>query len=171
MGETLKCDICGKLATVHLTQIVNNKIHKVNLCEECAQQKGVTSSAGFSLADMLAQNLDLSFEGIEASSQDPRCEACGCTVDSFKKHGRLGCPHCYIALKSVIEPILGNIHKEVIHKGKCPVNGLTRIEFKNQVDALHKQIARAIAEERYEDAARLRDEIHTLEAHMPSLES
>tara|TARA_B100001248_G_scaffold262537_1_gene259238 strand:+ start:2200 stop:2715 length:516 start_codon:yes stop_codon:yes gene_type:complete len=171
MGESLKCDICGKLATVHLTQIVNNKIHKVNLCEECAQQKGVTSSAGFSLADMLAQNLDLSLEGMEESSQEPHCTHCGCTVEGFKKHGRLGCPDCYVALKSVIEPILGNIHKEVIHKGKRPVSGLTRIEFKKQVEALDEQIETAIAEERYEDAARLRDEIRVLENQMPTTES
>jgi protein arginine kinase activator len=44
---------CSKSATVHLTQIVNNKVHKVDLCEECAQAKGVTDPSGFSLADLL----------------------------------------------------------------------------------------------------------------------
>ena len=53
MANPLKCDLCSKPATVHLTQIVNNKVHKVDLCEECAQAKGVTDPSGFSLADLL----------------------------------------------------------------------------------------------------------------------
>ena len=36
MANSLKCDLCSKPATVHLTQIVNSKIHKVDLCEACA---------------------------------------------------------------------------------------------------------------------------------------
>ena len=54
MANSLKCDLCSKPATVHLTQIVNNKIHKVDLCEACAQAKGVTDPSGFSLADLNA---------------------------------------------------------------------------------------------------------------------
>ena len=53
MANPLKCDLCSKPATVHLTQIVNSKIHKVDLCEACAQAKGVTDPSGFSLADLL----------------------------------------------------------------------------------------------------------------------
>ena len=53
MANPLKCDLCSKPATVHLTQIVNNKVHKVDLCETCAQAKGVTDPSGFSLADLL----------------------------------------------------------------------------------------------------------------------
>ena len=53
MANPLKCDLCSKPATVHLTQIVNNKVHKVDLCEACAEAKGVTDPGGFSLADLL----------------------------------------------------------------------------------------------------------------------
>ena len=48
MASPLKCDLCTNPATVHLTQIVNNKVHKVDLCEACAQAKGVTDLSGFS---------------------------------------------------------------------------------------------------------------------------
>jgi hypothetical protein len=53
MANPLKCDLCSKPATVHLTQILDNKVHKVDLCEACAQEKGVTDPSGFSLADLL----------------------------------------------------------------------------------------------------------------------
>ena len=56
MGESLHCDLCGKPATVHLTQIIKNQIQKVDLCEDCAQSKGVTDPEGFSLADLLSKS-------------------------------------------------------------------------------------------------------------------
>jgi len=48
------CCVCKeKKATVHLTQIAGEKVQKVDLCEDCAKQKGVNDPAGFSLADLL----------------------------------------------------------------------------------------------------------------------
>jgi len=48
------CSICrAKEATVHLTQIAGEEIQKLDVCEDCAQQKGVNDPAGFSLADLL----------------------------------------------------------------------------------------------------------------------
>ena len=56
MGESIQCQICDKLATVHLTQIIQNKIHKVHLCEECAQEKGVTDPDGLSFEDLFSKS-------------------------------------------------------------------------------------------------------------------
>jgi protein arginine kinase activator len=48
------CCVCKeKKATVHLTQIVGEKIRTANLCEECAKTKGVNDPTGFSLPDLL----------------------------------------------------------------------------------------------------------------------
>ena len=48
------CDICKKnVATVHLTQMVEGKTKKVDLCEACSKEKGVDDPTGFSLADLL----------------------------------------------------------------------------------------------------------------------
>ena len=116
MTTPLKCDLCGKPATVHLTQIVNNKIHKVDLCEECAQAKGVTDPSGFSLADLLLK------ASLNPDSQTGviRCEQCGATQADFKKQWRFGCPACYEAFKEIIEPMLSNMHKGTAHIGKVP---------------------------------------------------
>ena len=41
------CDVCqDKHATVYLTQIVDGQMQKVNLCEDCAKDKGVTDPTG-----------------------------------------------------------------------------------------------------------------------------
>ena len=48
------CCICKEReARVFLTQIVADKVQKVDLCEECAKQKGLDDNATFSPADVL----------------------------------------------------------------------------------------------------------------------
>src|ERR1700685_1668862 len=75
MSNPLKCDLCSKPATVHLTQILDNKVHKVDLCEDCAQEKGVTDPSGFSLADLLLK-ASLSFD----TPPGIRCHHCRCSA-------------------------------------------------------------------------------------------
>ena len=82
-------------ATVHLTQIVEDKMQKVDLCEECAKEKGVNDPTGFSLADLLlglgaSQEMEQAAGGAEL-----KCPRCGFTQADFKKAGRLGCSECY----------------------------------------------------------------------------
>ncbi len=120
MASPLKCDLCSNQATVHLTQIVNNKVHKVDLCESCAQAKGVTDPSGFSLADLL---LKASLNPDNATAR-VRCEQCGFTQNDFKKHGRFGCPQCYETFSSLVEPMLDNMHKGTAHTGKVPQKSL-----------------------------------------------
>jgi protein arginine kinase activator len=155
MASPLKCDLCSKPATVHLTQIVNNKVHKVDLCEECAQAKGVTDPNGFSLADLLLKaslNPEVPVSGV-------RCEHCGFTQADFKKHGRFGCPQCYDTFKVMVEPMLDNMHKGTSHTGKVPQKALDRKSLYDRLTQLEVNLDEAIKSERYEDAARYRDEI------------
>jgi protein arginine kinase activator len=157
MANPLKCDLCSKPATVHLTQIVNNKVHKVDLCEACAQAKGVTDPSGFSLADLL---LKASLNPEPAVAAGVRCEQCGFTQNDFKKHGRFGCPACYETFRSVIEPMLEGMHNGTSHSGKVPHRALERKSLYDRLTKLELDLTEAIKSERYEDAARTRDEIN-----------
>jgi protein arginine kinase activator len=156
MANPLKCDLCSKPATVHLTQILDNKVHKVDLCEDCAQEKGVTDPSGFSLADLLLKaslNPDPSSAGV-------RCEQCGFTPADFKKQGRFGCPACYDAFKGILDPMLEGMHKGTVHAGKAPQRALERKSLYDKLTRLEVDLSEAIKAERYEDAARCRDEIN-----------
>jgi protein arginine kinase activator len=153
MANTQKCDFCSKPATVHLTQIVNNKVHNVDLCEACAQSKGVTNPGGFSLADILLK---------ASMSPEPagiRCEQCGFSQADFKKHGRFGCPACYDAFQGMLEPMLEGMHKGTRHSGKVPRAALDRRSLYDRLTKLEVDLNEAIKSERYEEAARFRDEI------------
>jgi protein arginine kinase activator len=158
MGNSLKCDLCGKPATVHLTQIVNNEIHKLDLCEECAAAKGVTDPAGFSLADLLVKP-GAAGAAADGTTTQLVCEVCGFTQNDFKKHGRLGCPACYDRFKPILDPVLASMHKGVTHLGKVPARSIERKTLQDRLGRLEKELQDAIKAERYEDAARLRDEI------------
>lgn len=157
MAESIKCDLCSKPATVHLTQIVNGKIHKIDLCEACAKEKGVTDPNGFSLADLLASNLKSS--GNDFAQENLVCEQCGFTPEDYKKLGRLGCPACYEYLSPMITPMLAHMHKGTNHVGKIPHHSLDRVVIQKRIDRLNEELQLAVKEERYEDAALLRDEI------------
>lgn len=161
MANPIKCSLCGKPATVHLTQIINNKVHKVDLCEECAQAKGVTDPSGFSLADLLikgALNSETPAEG-EGSLV---CPSCGFTQQDFKKVGRFGCPKCYDAFRPMLMPMLPSMHKGSTHTGKIPQRALDRRTIYDRLTKLEMELDIAIKSERYEDAARFRDEIRQI---------
>jgi len=50
------CDLCQKnMATVHLTQIVEGKTKKVDLCEACSKEKGVDDPTGLSLVGLMVE--------------------------------------------------------------------------------------------------------------------
>ena len=157
MASPLKCDLCGKPASVHLTQIVNAKMHKVDLCEACAQAKGVTDPGGFSLADLLMK-ASLSPEASSGGGAGAgECPECGFAPGDFKKHGRFGCPRCYQTFSGLVAPMLDNMHKGTRHAGKVPEKALRRRSLVERVAELEMQLSEAIKTERYEDAARLRD--------------
>ena len=156
MANPLKCDLCTKPATVHLTQILNNKVHKVDMCEACAQAKGVTDPSGFSLADLLLK-ASLNPELAEGKAH---CEQCGFTQADFKKQGRFGCAACYETFKDMLEPMLEGMHKGTSHSGKVPQTALARKSLHDRLSKLELDLSAAIKSERYEDAARARDEMN-----------
>lgn len=158
MAKPEQCAHCGKPATIHLTQIINNKIHKVDLCEECPHKQGVTDPEGFSLADFL-----LKPPAVMAASENARCENCGFTPSDFKKTGRFGCPHCYESFKGMLKPMLENMHRDTRHRGKVPEKAVARMEHQAKLGSLRRELDRAVAEEQYEEAANLRDAIQGLE--------
>ena len=156
------CDICKKAeATVHLTQIVDGKILKVDLCESCAKEKGVQDAAGFSLADLLV-GLGAA-EEIRTESPGAQCPVCGFTQADFKKTGRLGCSACWDTFEAGLGSLLKAMHKGDHHIGKVPVKAMHTLALSGQVRDLSEQLAQAVREEKYEDAARIRDEMRALE--------
>ena len=163
----MQCDVCQtKEATVFLTQIVDGKMQKVNLCEGCSKEKGVNDPTGFALADLLL-GLGASQE-IEKSPATLKCSVCGFTQADFKKTGRLGCSNCYTVFADGIAPMLKNMHKGTRHTGKTPTAFHKIREHDEHIKALQDNLSKAIEAEEFELAANLRDQIRQVEAELAS---
>jgi protein arginine kinase activator len=166
------CCVCKEReAKVHLTQIVQDKMQKVDLCEECASQKGVNDPAGFSLADLLlglgaSQEMEQATGGTEL-----RCPNCGFTQADFKKAGRLGCSECYVTFAEGLESLLKTMHKGTRHMGKVPHTHQKSRDLSEKLKLLQKKLDKAVADEDFEQAASVRDEIKMTKDRLGSLSS
>lgn len=156
------CCVCkAKEAKVHLTQIVGDKMQKVDLCEECAKQKGMDDS-GASLADVL-MGLGASQEMEQATGgAELKCPHCGFTQGDFKKAGRLGCAECYVTFADGLEALLKSMHKGIKHTGKVPAALQQTRDLTDRLKSLQRKLDKAVAEEDFEQAAVVRDEIKVM---------
>ncbi len=172
----MKCDLCDKPATLFLTQIVNGQMQKVNLCEQCSKEKGVTDPTGFALADLLmgvgtSETIDqpsASAVPLEKAAADPEdarvCAHCGFSETDLRRTGRLGCPACYHVFRSGVRQMIGAMHRGNRHRGKVPARQLDEGVLSERLDDLRRCLAEAVKEERFEEAARLRDELKRMQS-------
>jgi protein arginine kinase activator len=161
------CDVCKcNDATVFLTQIIEGKMQKVNLCDACSKEKGVQDPTGFALADLL---LGIgAAEEIEKGAVTQKCPVCGFTQADFKKTGRLGCSACYLTFAEALGTLLKAMHKGTEHVGKVPQHAHRAVQLNDRMRNLNESLQKAVAEENYERAASLRDEIKQLESELTS---
>jgi protein arginine kinase activator len=161
----MQCDICSKKkATVHLTEIVDDQMSEMHLCEDCARKKSVQMEQQFGLADLLAGLADFGKSTKEEVKESVKCAKCGMSYDEFRKFGRLGCGHCYESFKMHLGTLLKKVHGSNHHLGKTPTK-IPQSEKKiiENLQELKMQLEQAIQMEDFEQAAQIRDKIRELE--------
>ncbi|MBR3163669.1 MAG: UvrB/UvrC motif-containing protein [Clostridia bacterium] len=182
------CENCGKReANVKYTQIINGEKKEMHLCEECSEKLGI-GNMEFKMPISFSSFLGDFFDEFENDTLLPefdpikalKCDSCGMTFEDFMNTGKFGCANCYNAFESKIDPILKNIQGANRHVGRLgkiepaidlnvqenikdeKTNNTEKEEENNQiskVERLKLELQKAIEEERYEDAAKIRDEI------------
>ena len=158
------CEHCQKReATVHLTEITDGKVQEINLCEKCAEEKGVTIKP-FSISDFLSALASAHSVGKGKGAPEQACPACGISFAEFQSSGRLGCPEDYTAFREQILPLIERIHDATQHTGKAPACPGGADAFECRRRQLQADLRRAIEHEEYERAAELRDELKELDA-------
>jgi protein arginine kinase activator len=167
--HTVLCQNCHeRKATMHYKQIINGEEQEFHLCEYCAQEQGnliAQAMQAFDFNHLLSGllNMDVS-PGITAPPiTSSRCDVCGMSYQQFTQVGRFGCPHCYEAFAPRLEPLLRRIQSNTRHTGKVPQRAGEQLKRQRRLEQLRKELNQAVASERYEEAARLRDEIRRLE--------
>lgn len=153
------CQKCGKHpATVHFTNIINGMKTEYYLCDQCASQSN--------LGQMEIQDLISGFFGMQTKqeSETLTCDFCHSSLAQVKKRGKAGCANCYQVFASYLDPIVRKVHGSDTHVGKqpetiMPVGTPKGTETDLQLETLQVQMRQAVAQENYEEAARLRDAI------------
>jgi protein arginine kinase activator len=163
----MKCQVCQtEEAKIHLTQVVNGVAKTLHLCEQCARKSGLNLSDPTSLNEVLlglGQPSEQPAEPGTTGTQAERvCPHCHLSFSEFRKTGRLGCPECYRAFQTELEPLIRQMHRRDRHVGRRPPNWTEPTVTTEELDRLQKELQRAVAEERYEDAAQLRDRLAEL---------
>ena len=157
------CDVCHKNnATVHLTEIINDKVVEMHICQICAQVKADELNKHLNISGFLGGLADMVGD-LPQERRILKCPSCGFSYGDFKKKGRLGCGKCYETFRGLLLPLLKKIHSATTHTGKTPTSLDKKATSQLKVAELHQRLRRAIQLEEYEEAAKLRDQIKELE--------
>ncbi len=166
----MQCEQCGQRpAAIHLTQIVDNSVTTVHLCEQCAADKGVQTDATLSsklpISGFLAGMGQGAAAALPAGGEELRCAFCRATLQDFRETGRLGCSHCYDTFEPQLRDLLRRIHGASQHVGEVYLVPSSAVEgqARESVGRLREQLRRAVDAENFELAAELRDRIRGME--------
>lgn len=158
------CNVCGtNEATIHLTEIVNDQMVEIHLCETCAQEKGTEFKAHFNVNDLLSGLKDLAAEVVGSEKILTKCPNCSLTYDEFGRTGRLGCAECYEAFSKLLIPLIKRVQHSTQHLGKRPSRLAPPLRQQHDLRDLQNRLQKSIQQEAFEEAARIRDQIRQLE--------
>lgn len=167
----MSCDQCREReAVIHLTQIVNEQVTTLHLCEKCAAEKGVESPGSAvktPLGSFLAA-MGTGAEQVAAPRSADVCGRCGGTFQDFRETGRLGCSDCYRAFDVPLRDLLRRLHGSTHHLGeryaeRVPVAAMAEVPAPEAATELREQLRLAVETENFELAAELRDRLRVLE--------
>jgi len=173
------CERCKKNeATFHKSVYINGKGYETNLCSKCANELNLNSDF-----DINTFNLDLTdfdspfglnnrFLGEFFEDDDfftptmllekntKKCPNCKSTFSDFLRTGKLGCNECYDTFQDEIRDMLENMENPTDFKLEID-SELSKIQ-PTKLEQLTADFNKAIEEERYEDAGKLKQEINEL---------
>lgn len=175
----MTCDQCHEReAVIHLTQIVNDEVSTLHLCERCAAEKGVESPGSVQQTPVggliAAMGKGLPAALVPQTGDGTSCPRCGATLQDFRETGRLGCADCYQTFEPQLRELLRRLHGSTVHVGeryaeRRPAAGPPAPEAAGPPEPsrrqaeLREQLRTAIEAENFELAAELRDRLRTLE--------
>lgn len=162
----MKCQKCAKNAVIHITEVLgDDQYEELHLCEECAQAYIAQAQPPKKQSVSKSKDpLSASEEQTEAAGLGGRkCPVCGIKFAEFRNSGRLGCANDYDHFSEELTSLLENIHGETKHVGKSPRRLPQTRQIQQELTQLRKKLQKAVMEEAYEEAARIRDRIKQLE--------
>jgi protein arginine kinase activator len=171
----MKCTHCHeKEANTHIKRIINGKREEMHLCEDCAKKLGVVNDfefEPFNMNSFFGNLLGAGASALNSLAGVERCNYCGSSFNDIVNSGKVGCANCYEKFEDKLAPSIEKIHGRTKHVGKYvtytdesdKVNNKTEEKSEvSEIDKLKSDLQNAIKEQRFEDAAVIRDKIKEL---------
>jgi protein arginine kinase activator len=151
------CEFCKENeATVHLKQVCNGDVKEIDICVDCAEERGFDVQSPLAMTDFLFGMGNVG--NVEKRVEEKACPNCHMRPSDFKKASRLGCPACYEAFAEELSPMLSGMHNGARHVGKV----LAREKVSLDLTKLRDELDRCVSQQDFEQAAVLRDKIKSL---------
>lgn len=168
------CTACQKaIATIVIMDLSEGAVTgSQHVCATCAEQMGVVQQKlPPKFSPEMLEDLLGGLKSGKAGGRTTRTEACpGCGLSpaDFRAKGRLGCPRCYETFRAELMPLLQRIHEAQTHRGRLPGRSAPATVAASPGDEraltdLRRRLEEAVRGERYEEAARLRDDLRRAE--------
>ncbi len=167
------CNKCQQReAKIYCTEIINGVKKEQYLCEQCAaeyasfQMNGVDTKKDMPSSSLLSGLLEKNYKNQEVKMDEmPTCSNCELNYNDFLRTEKFGCSQCYNEFRNVLNKSLKQIQGSDTHHGKVPKGYVTSadkaIDDISEIDKLTLKLQYAVEKEQYEEAARLRDIIHS----------
>jgi len=143
------CQICKQReATGHYVQVVGaSKVLELHICDECAKKmlENRRTAATFGSKGVQDWLSSIATPSTDATIEKT-CPSCGRKLNAFIQANFQGCPTCSTAFKEYLGKMLDGFE-----------------ETPENVDNLKEELERAIIEERFEDAALIRDRLRSMQ--------
>lgn len=168
----MKCQHCNEReATTFIKKNINGKKTEMHLCGECAAELGVLEDfapESFFADTFFGNFLGAGIPAMNVLSGVDRCEYCGSSFNDIVNSGSVGCANCYSKFADKLEPSIVKVHGKTRHVGKNVTyteepEPEKEAQKPNTVEALKNELKQAIKEQRFEDAAVLRDKIKAMD--------
>ncbi len=155
----MKCQSCGKReATVRYKENINGKKQEIYLCAQCADKMGFTDFSNIFSPMFISIPSSLNIE------ETKKCKTCGYTLDDYAKTGMFGCEDCYNTFENTLDELFIKLHGKNRHiKLKKRAVKDAGDSKEAEIDRLKEQIQTLVEQEKYEEAAVIRDKIKELE--------
>jgi protein arginine kinase activator len=167
------CEGCGtREASLRFTEVDGSGRRAALLCAACGIARGIPAEE---LRGGRMDTRELWSEILHRLADDHNesealaCPDCGLTFADFEAGEHLGCPRCYQTFMGDMTRLLREYHGSEAHRGKMPRNFGRRIDLRRRILGVKESIQLAVGGERFEEAARLRDEMRDLELELGRL--
>ncbi len=151
------CHACQQRpSALHITQVTPGGVLEAHLCPTCAS--ALDLSADGDAPDLATLDLTRALAPAPAS-EERRCATCGVSMADYRQSNLLGCADCWRDLGAPLLAMVRRFHDADAHVGWRPDAAGDGAEAAAQRRELERRLHQAVAEERFEEAARLRDQL------------